>query len=200
MKKYFLNYCEKIIRENRKGISDDEVEIIMYGLEGIYLTITKLVIIFLLALLFGFFKEMILTLLFYNILRMFAFGMHASKSWHCLLISSLFFLIGPILGMILDINFYLKIGVVIILAILVVIYAPADTEKRPLINKKKRMKWKILSIIVAIILSVCIIVFDQYKISNYMFIGYIEAVLMILPITYKLFKLPYNNYKTYKEV
>lgn len=200
MKKYFLNYCEKIIRENRKGISDDEVEIIMYGLEGIYLTTTKLVIIFLLALLFGFFKEMILTLLFYNILRMFAFGMHASKSWHCLLISSLFFLVGPILGMILDINFYLKIGVVIILAILVVIYAPADTEKRPLINKKKRMRWKILSIIVAIILSVCIIVFDQHKISNYMFIGYIEAVLMILPITYKLFKLPYNNYKTYKEV
>jgi len=198
LKKYLLNYCEKIIRKNRNNISDDELEVIMYGLEGIYLTITKLVIIFLLAWLLGIFKEMLLTLIFYNILRVFAFGLHASKSWHCLLISSSFFLLGPFLGMIFDINYYFKIGCVVILIILVMIYAPADTEKRPLINPKKRLKWKILSVIVAVILSVCIIIFDQYKLSNYMFIGYIEAVSMILPITYKLFGLPYNNYKTYK--
>jgi len=102
--------------------------------------------------------------------------------------------------MMLDINYYFKIICVIMLTGLVIIYAPADTEKRPLINKKKRLRWKILSIIIAIILSVCIILFDQNKLSNYMLIGFIEAVLMILPITYKLFGLPYNNYKTYKEV
>jgi len=200
LKKYLLNYCEKIIRKNRDNISDEEMEIIMYGLEGFYLTNTKLIVIFLLAWLLGMFKEMFLTLLFYNILRVFAFGMHASKSWHCLLISSLFFLVSPFLGMMLDINYYFKIICVIMLTGLVIIYAPADTEKRPLINKKKRLRWKILSIIIAIILSVCIILFDQNKLSNYMLIGFIEAVLMILPITYKLFGLPYNNYKTYKEV
>lgn len=200
MKKYVLNYCEKVIRKNKNAISSDEMEVIMYGLEGIYLTITKLIIIFLLAWLLGMFKEMLLTLLFYNILRVFAFGMHASKSWHCLLISSTCFLLGPFLGMTLNINYYFKIICVLILIVLVIIYAPADTKKRPLINKRKRFRWKILSIIVAIIMSVCIVVFNQYKLSNYMLIGFIEAVAMILPITYKVFGLPYNNYKTYKEV
>jgi len=200
LKKFLLNYCEKIIRNSQKDISDEEIEVIRYGLEGIYLTITKLIIIFIVAAIVGIFKEMLLTLLFYNMLRVFAFGMHASKSWHCLLMSSLFFLAGPYIGILFDINIYIKIILVVIMTILVIIYAPADTEKRPLINPKKRKKWKILSIIVALILDFCIIYFDKYKLSNYMLIGYVEAVLMILPITYKMFKLPYNNYKTYKEV
>lgn len=200
MKKYVLNYCEKLIRNNHKNVTEDEIEVIMYGLEGLYLTISKLVIIFLLAWLFGIFKEMLLTLLFYNVVRVFAFGMHASKSWHCLLISSSFFLIGPLLGMLFNINLYIKIIGIVISLILIIIYAPADTEKRPLINPKKRLKWKILSIIVTIILCSCIIIFNQYKLSNYMLIGLIEATSMVLPVTYKIFGLPYNNYKTYKEV
>ena len=200
MKKYVLNYCEKLIRNSHKNVTEDEIEVIMYGLEGLYLTISKLVIIFLLAWLFGIFKEMLLTLLFYNVVRVFAFGMHASKSWHCLLISSSFFLIGPLLGMLFNINLYIKIIGIVISLILIIIYAPADTEKRPLINPKKRLKWKILSIIVTIILCSCIIIFNQYKLSNYMLIGLIEATSMVLPVTYKIFGLPYNNYKTYKEV
>lgn len=200
MKKYILNYCRKVIKKNRENVTDDELEVIMYGLEGIYLTFSKLIIIFLLALLLGIFKEMILTLLFYNIIRFFSFGMHASKSWHCLLISSTFFLIFPILIDIFNINIWVKIVFVIISTILIIIYAPADTEKRPLINSKKRLRWKILSIIVSIVLSSCIIIFNQYKLSNYMLIGFVEATLMILPITYKMFGLSYNNYKTYKEV
>jgi len=200
LKKYVLKYCENAIKTNNTNMTDDELEVIMYGIEGIYLTITKLVVIFLIAWLLGMFKEMLLTLLFYNVIRVFAFGMHASKSWHCLLISSSYFLIGPFLGMTLNINIYIKIICVIISLILISIYAPADTEKRPLINPRKRLKWKILSIIVAIILSICILVFNQYKLSNYMLIGLIEATSMILPITYKIFRLPYNNYRTHKEV
>lgn len=200
MKKCVLNYCEKLIRTNRKNITSDEIEVIMYGLEGLYLTISKLIIIFLLAWLLGIFKEMLLTLLFYNAVRVFAFGMHASKSWHCLLISSSFFLIGPLLGLLFDINIYIKIIGIIISLTLIIIYAPADTEKRPLINSKKRLRWKILSIVVTLILSGCIIIFNQDKLSNYMLIGLIEATSMVLPITYKIFGLPYNNYKTYKEV
>ena len=84
--------------------------------------------------------------------------------------------------------------------VLIIIYAPADTEKRPLINKKKRIRFKILSIISSLILLCLIIYYRDYSISSYMFIGFITSCFVILPITYKIFGLPYNNYKTYKEV
>ena len=37
----------------------------------------------------------------------------------------------------------------------------------------------------------------DYSIVNYLLLGMIESVIMILPITYKTFNLPYNNYKKY---
>ena len=76
-------------------------------------------------------------------------------------------------------------------------YAPADTYKRPLINTKKRKRWKLLSFTLGIIYTILIIVLKDYFIVNYLLLGMIEAVIMILPITYKTFNLPYNNYKNY---
>ena len=34
-------------------------------------------------------------------------------------------------------------------------------------------------------------------ISNYLLVGMVEAVIMIHPLVYKVFKLPYANYKNY---
>ena len=41
------------------------------------------------------------------------------------------------------------------------------------------------------------IVFNKHILSNYLLIGMVEAVITLLPITYKIFKLPYDNYKNY---
>ena len=111
-----------------------------------------------------------------------------------------FFVLIPYLISIGSIHYLVKIIFSIISFILVIIYAPADTEKRPLINAKKRKRFKILSIISSFILLCLIIYYRDYTISSYMFIGFILASIVILPITYKIFGLPYNNYKTYKEV
>ena len=46
-------------------------------------------------------------------------------------------------------------------------------------------------------MGVLIIYLNDSYISNFMVIGQLEAVIMILPITYKAFDLPYNNYKSY---
>ena len=46
--------------------SDEDIEKLSYGLEGIYLTITKLIIIFALALLLNIFKEIIFLLISEN--------------------------------------------------------------------------------------------------------------------------------------
>ena len=45
MKKKIINWCLKKVQENR-SYSNEELEILEYGLVSIYLLITKLVIIF----------------------------------------------------------------------------------------------------------------------------------------------------------
>lgn len=199
MKKQFLNFCEKTIINN-KNINEEELEIINYGLESIYLTLVKIVIIIFLSLLLGIFKEVILMIASYNIIRFFAFGLHAPNSTSCLITSIILFIGGAYVSVYLDISIYIKIIISFISILLISIYAPADTEKRPLINRKKRMKYKYISIVVSIFMSFFLIKFHDSYLSNFLLIGLIEEVIMILPITYKLYKLPYNNYKTYNEV
>ena len=200
MKKQFLNFCEKTIIKNNKNINEEELEIINYGLESIYLTLVKIVIIIFLSLLLGIFKEVILMIVSYNIIRFFAFGLHAPNSTSCLITSIILFIGGAYVSVYLDISIYIKIIISFISILLISIYAPADTEKRPLINRKKRMKYKYISIVVSIFMSFFLIKFHDSYLSNFLLIGLREEVIMILPITYKLYKLPYNNYKTYNEV
>ena len=61
----------------------------------------------------------------------------------------------------------------------------------------KRKKFKFRSCLFGIVYTILIIIFRNYSIINYLLFGMIEATFMILPITYKIFNLPYNNYKTY---
>ena len=184
-------------KENRMNFSDEQLEIIAYGLEGTYLTFTKMIVIFLVASILCIFKEILLLLISYNIIRSQAFGIHASKSIYCLISSLIMFVGGALVCKLCTLPFELVISLAILCDVCLLLYAPADTHKRPLVNKKKRKRFKFLSFLFGIIYTILIIVFKDSYIVNFLLVGMIEAVIMILPITYKTFKLPYNNYKTY---
>lgn len=85
-----MNYIKK-----RKRITKDEEEVMIYGLESIYILVTKLTIICIIALLLGIFKEFLVFILLFNGIRTFAFGLHATKSYICLILSSVIFLGFP---------------------------------------------------------------------------------------------------------
>ena len=53
MKSFFINNSIKIITNYNKNYNQEELEKLKYGLEGIYLTITKTIIIILLGILFN---------------------------------------------------------------------------------------------------------------------------------------------------
>lgn len=196
MKKKFLNSSMELITNNRQ-YTNEQIEIMAYGLETIYLLVTKMVVIFATAYLLEIFKEMLLLLITYNIIRAKAFGIHASKSIYCLIFSLVMFIGGALICKYLILPFEVMFILAIICNICLLFYAPADTEKRPLVNAKKRKKFKLISFSLGIVYTILIVVFREYSIVNYLLVGMIEAVLMILPLTYKVFKLPYNNYKTY---
>ncbi len=197
MKQKFLSYCLNIIKENKTDINEIKLDEIRYGLEAIYITITKTIVIFSLALIFNIFREMILLLIFFNILRTTGFGLHASKGWICLLSSSLIFIILPFFSKLITIPIYIKSLLGISAIVLIYIYTPADTIKRPIINKKRREIYNFITTINCILLSFISIVVKDNTISNLIIFGIYIEVLLVLPLTYKYFKLSYNNYLNY---
>ncbi len=187
-----------LVKKNNPTYQEEKLEEIRYGLESIYLTYTKIFLIFVLAYFLGIIKETLLLLVTYNIIRTFAFGIHATKSIYCLITSLILFIGGVYVVKYMSLNIYVKAIISIILLICIYKYAPADTYKRPLINERKRKKYKAISTILGIAYVILIIIFNNYIISNYLLIGMLETVIMIHPIVYKIFNLPFDNYKKYK--
>ena len=183
------------IDANQKGLTDEDKEKLAYGLEGIYLTITKMVIILLIALLLGFLKEFIIALILFNIIRFPGFGFHASKSIVCLISSTVLILGLPYLFSNIVIPLNIKIILCIVSIITFIIFAPADTHKRPLTNKKKRTIRKICTCLLALIYSAIVIIFNNYEISNLLLAALVIETVLVSPIMYLLFGESYNNYK-----
>ncbi len=200
MKEKFVNTCLNIIKSNNSNLTKKEIDKMKYGLEGLYLTITKLIFILLLALILGIFKETILLLLIFNGIRFTSFGVHAKRSIDCLISSTLFFIIFPLLCVYLTIPSNIKIILFIPLILLIGIYAPSDTIKRPLKNRKKRIIYKIISIIISIVYMYLSLIIKDNIISNCFLAATIIQVIVILPITYKIFGVPYNNHKKYETI
>ena len=145
MKKKFLDSSISLIVKN-KDYSDEQIEIMEYGLEAVYLTVSKMIVIFSLAYLLGLFKEVMLLLITYNIIRSQAFGIHASKSIYCLISSIIMFVGGAIVCKYLSLPLWLMIVCSIICNICLFLYAPADTYKRTIVNVKKRRRFIIIKL------------------------------------------------------
>lgn len=96
-----------------------------------------------------------------------------------------------------DLNTITKIIIGIILTIGMMLFSPADTHKRPIVNKKRRRIYKIISTIISIIYVILSIIIKNAYISNCFIFAIVLQNILISPITYKIFKLPYNNYKEY---
>lgn len=196
MKNYVVNKCINLLRNNGDY---DEIKLaeIKYGLEGIYMLISKLIVIIILSILLGIIKEVLIFLLIYNFIRMPSFGLHATKSWICLLSSSIIFIGVPYLAKSVTIPICLKIIAGIILILLFFKNAPADTYKRPIVSQKRRNVYKFLSTLVAIIYVFASLFINNTFISNSFILSLVVQSCMISPLVYKIFNLPYDNYKTY---
>ena len=198
MKNIIINPIMSII-SRELNYDEKRLAIIRYGLSSLYLQITKMFVIFSLSYFLGLFFPLLKLMVFYSLLRLTAFGVHAKKSLDCWIASLISFTLLPYLSVKLFISPILKVIITIICICLLIIYAPADTEKRPLIHKKKRILYKVISILTSLIYLYFIIKLKNNPLGNSIFFGLILSVFTVLPITYKLFNVSYNNYKNYKK-
>lgn len=197
MRNVIIGNCIKLIKKEKPQLTDVELEQIEYGLAGVYLSITKLIIIIVLAFLLKIQKECACFLVIFAILRNNAYGIHATKSWICLVTSSIAFLGIPIVAANVTIPFLTKYILGVIATVFVFKNSPADTKKRPIINKQKRLRHKLLATLTAIIYVIISISIKNNFLSNCFLMSILLIDIMISPITYRIFKLPYNNYLNY---
>lgn len=197
MKTLFLNNSLNFLKKYN-NYSEEEIEKLLYGLEGLYLTITKLVVIVIVAFLLGIFKEVFIILALFNVIRYFGFGVHAGKSRDCLITSLSLFVLLPyiLLKVHLSKSIILILGIVDI--IIYLIFAPADTIKRPFYNKKKRIIRKIITTLIGILYLVISLIIDNYEVSIMLCISMMIQSIVVCPISYMILGQPYNNYKKEK--
>lgn len=195
MKQLFLDNSMKFICKYQ-SISNYDKKMIKYGLEGLYLTISKLIILTSLAIILNMLKEFLLIIIFFNVIRYTGFGFHAEKSYQCLLFSTFNFIVIPFLLFHFQLSNTFVYGICAICIFHYLLFAPADTKKRPLSNKKKRIIRKIITVMIGFIYtSIIILLKSEYWTPIFLSALIIQAII-ISPITYRLFKQPYNNYKT----
>lgn len=197
IKNFIINKSLNMISEIYPEYNENKIDEIKYGLEAIYLSLTKVIVILLVCLLLGIFKEAVIVLLFFNILRSTAFGIHASKSWMCWVSSSILFIGIPYLCMYCNMPTFIHYIMIFSSIICYLLYAPADTKKRPLVRKNRRIKFKILTLVISIIYLILFCNTSNLFIKNVIACTMTLESVLIHPLTYRIFHLPYKNYERY---
>ena len=198
MREYVINNSLNLIKKNNPDYSEEKMEILEYGLTGLYIFISKSIIIFTIAYFLGILKELIIFMIIYNAIRSVSFGLHATSSTICLIASAVTFLLATFISKNIVLPFWFKIIFGLIGIIIIFKNSPADTEKKPIISPKRRIIYKSLSTIVAIIMVICSFIVDDIFIANSCTLALIIQCVMISPITYKLTNQKYDNYKYYQ--
>ncbi len=198
MKNLVVDKCMDIVNYDNR-FDETKLAEIRYGLEGLYLQITKLIIIFIVAAFLNVFKELIILLIIYNIIRSTSFGLHATKSWICLVTSLLVFVGGALIVKYVTLDIYIKTIINIITIYFIHKNSPADTKKRPIVNKKRRLFYKYISTFIAITFAY-LSLFTNNMLSNCFVLSLVIQSFMISPTVYRIFKLPYNNYMAWNNI
>lgn len=184
------------LAKRNKEYSNEDVAVMRYALEGIYLTFTKILVITLIACLLGLFKEYMWFVILYIPLRSVSFGWHANTTKECWVVSILSFILIPYIFSIITINEITKIILLTFSILVFALYSPADTKKRPIVNKKRRLLFKVVSLIITLVYC-CYSFKHSNLIGNLMIASLLYQSLLINPLIYKITHQEFNNYKAY---
>jgi len=184
MKDRLVNYIFEKIKKNNTKYDDIKLEEIKYGLYGTYTLITKTSIIILISLLLNMFDYFIIFLIFYCLLRSIGFGCHAKSNFQCWIVSIILLLGIPYFFIHIKLNTLTKSIIWSYCFINYLIFCPADTEKRPMINKVRKLKFKLFILIISIIYL--ILLFNYKSISNLILGALFLEALLTNPLGYIL--------------
>ena len=193
--------CSKMTEKIRSKVkmSDERAEVINFGLLVLLGEVPKIIIILLVAWYFNILELTLVTFIATSIYRTQGGGFHLESHIGCLLFSLLVFCgTSFVAKAIVTSNMYLLYtlyGLIFVLDMVVITkYAPADTEKIPIINGERRRKQKIKSYIaVMIIYTYAVIISKNQVISNICVLTTLIQSIGMTPIAYKISKCEYGE-------
>jgi len=188
------NTCLNFIKNNTSK-SEEDLEKIYYGIQVVVLTASKSILLFIIAYLLGVFKYALIAYVALIFARTFASGVHLNSTLQCIISTFSLHFGNVYLSLNLSTNIIIQSLIFIISFILILLYAPADTEYRPLVSKKLRRDLKIKSLVVIVISYIVILFIKNNVYANIITFSFLEASLLITPIVYKFFGRKYANYK-----
>lgn len=196
MKEKFVDSSIKFITKYQE-CDDLKLKKLNYGLQGLYSLVVKLTVVIIIAIISKTIPQTLLFLLFYSGIRTFSYGLHAKSNIACWIITITFYNIIPYLIKSIVIPNSISYITLVVALISMILWAPADTPKKPLIHKDRRTKCKILSIIVVIIYALIIVLNNNHIVKNALTYALIIQCIFINPLTYKISNTTFNNYKYY---
>ena len=196
MKEKFVNSSINFVSKYKTYNELDLIKL-KYGFEGLYSLILKTTITILASIILNVFQETLLLMLFYLGLRTFSYGLHAKSNIACWITTLTIYIGIPILSKFITIPIIISYSILIISLISMILWAPADTPKKPLIRKIQRQKCKIFAIIVAIAYIIIFTINKINVINNMIIYASLIQIIFINPLTYKLTNTRFNNYKYY---
>jgi len=195
IKNFFVNNAMNLIAQ-KSTLDDIALQEVKYGIEVVYLNISKLIVFFTINFAIGNFLNSLLFLLFYIPIKSFGWGFHAKTSFQCWTLSGLAFVGLPLLVNQLYFDIYSKIIICIFFILAMWCWAPADTPKRPLLNPKHRTGLCFGAIITTLIYSFLIF---TTEFTNFIILALLFQTILINPFTYMAFNTQYKNHLYYKK-
>ena len=198
MRRKIVTLILRKIGEECPEYTEEQIAVVKYGLESIYILVTKMTVLTLAALVMGVVKEYLIFLSFFGIIRSTAFGLHANKSWECYVSSFLLLVLPPWICLQFKMNVWIQLVLGTFAVGYIYKYAPSDTKNRPIISQKRRIVYKTISTLTALIYVIVSFYTPPFYSNSLIAVLLIEC-LMISPEIYSVFHLPYANYRQYLE-
>ena len=193
----FCNFILKKMKNKMPEITDEQGEVILYGLELLLGEIPKILLLFLIGFLLGVGWYVLFAFIVIAPYRGVSGGFHLHTHIGCIITTMLFYIGNVFISKYLfldSIEKYILIGLAFIFGILMIsMYAPADTENVPIISKAERKKKKILSYILLSVMLIAALIIQDRMLSNILIIGSIIQTITITRIAFKLTKNEYGH-------
>ena len=196
--------CDKLmsrVKAKMPEVDDERAEVIRYGFELLIGEVPKLFLMFLLAIALGKIKYFLISVAILCPYRTFSGGIHLKTHLGCFIGTNLLYLGNVYISeFVIFENIFFKNAIIIFTCvfatIMILLFAPADTETVPILRKKDRLNKKIFSLLWMTGVILLAVFINNRIISNMCIFGILFQTLTITKLSYKIFnvKLGYLEY------
>lgn len=181
---------------NKEGLAFMKMKL---GVEILVINLIKALILLVVAAQFNLLKEATFMSLVFASVRRSGFGLHARSSVVCTLITLIMFVGGSYISQYIKLGNHEVFAIFIVLNLMLYKYAPADTEKHPILGEKLRKKLRKETVSVGLFFMIITLVIQNQLAKSLIILAISFEVISILPITYKTFNRGYKNYERYEK-